>query len=127
MANWSLTDKARTERQNLNDAYDLQVSNAWKEAPPTGEGSEEFGDMEEGDLCTINGFAGTLQKVDGELRCVPDNKGQDARSVKDARTRAYLDYDRYITTAWAKPKRRWRLSRQLQQGRAVGGRSSGAA
>ena len=36
--------------------------------------------------------------------CVPDNpSANDARSVKDARTRAYLDYDRFITTQWAKP------------------------
>jgi hypothetical protein len=82
---------------------DAATENAWR---------EDFIGASEGDPCTCRGSdfpddigsPGHLELHEGRLICTPDNpSANDARSIKDARTRAYLEYDRDLTTAWQKP------------------------
>lgn len=62
---------------SMYDAYDETISGQWQ----TGQGSHGFAGSRVGDLCTVRfgrgkfgpeGAPGTLQLVDGELRCVAD-------------------------------------------------------
>jgi hypothetical protein len=94
------------QRQLLDLLYaqrDAETENAWR---------EDYPGASEGDPCTCRGAdfpndigsPGHIELHEGRLCCVPDNpSANDARSVRDARVRAYLDYDRDLTTAWAKP------------------------
>ena len=95
------TDHAALERTR--QAYadvDAQAANAWK-------GSNQG----VGGPCTVRGpeypldfgSPGTLQKRNGELVCVP-NQRRDAAAL-DAKAQAYADYDREMANAWRGPNR----------------------
>ena len=65
-------------RQRAYAEYEKRVTSAWRDGS----------DSEEGDICTIDGDAGTLQMVDGKLTCVADpDDTADAMSIKDHRVR----------------------------------------
>jgi hypothetical protein len=92
--------KRQRELDRLYAERDAATENAWR---------EDFIGASEGDPCTCRGSdfpddigsPGHLELHEGRLICTPDNpSANDARSVRDARTRAYLDYDRFITTAY---------------------------
>jgi hypothetical protein len=82
---------------------DAELENAWR---------EDFPGASEGDVCTVRGAdypndigsPGHLELHEGRLICTPDSpSANDARSVRDARTQAYLDYENHITSAWRTP------------------------
>ena len=95
------------DKKLMYDAYDQQVSSAWRGVPRSrdaslgeGLGSGQIGSdpftaggsfqvpqQQEGDLCTLNGFAGHLRMVQGSLQCVPDYRA-DAADAK-----RYQGYD----------------------------------
>jgi hypothetical protein len=88
---------------------ELELLYAQRDAELENSYREDFPGASEGDVCTVRGAdfpndigsPGHIQLHEGRLYCVPDNpSANDARSVRDARTRAYLDYDRFITTAY---------------------------
>ena len=89
---------------------DLVQRSGCRHLPFTGIGTHQYvyfgtpgGD--EGDACTINGAPGRLQRVDTELRCVPDVQLHTDAAARDALARAYADYDREAENAWRKGKR----------------------
>jgi hypothetical protein len=135
---WRLSAKAMKDdnvaaRRALYDSYDKEISQAY--LTPTGVGSTPSTELrgdQPGDVCTIDGWPGHLQKRGGKLVCIADDKtSQDARSVKKRKTqyrdpsgreagtaeeaeedlndsrsirdRAYQDYDKFITTQWRQP------------------------
>ena len=75
----------RAQRQQAYDAYHHDLVNAYKSSPhgfggdPSVTGAGSHGRA--GDACTINGRAGHLKLINGELQCVPDR--QDAASLLD--------------------------------------------
>jgi len=109
---------AMDERDRAYREVDLRDENAWRNPTPTGAGSAEFvgqqqvprtptwqqvprtpTQRQEGDLCTIDGAPGHLQRVDGELVCVPDSS-QDALPGEDERDRAYREVALRDENAW---------------------------
>ena len=91
-------DHAALERSR--QAYadvDAQAANAWK---------RNANNPGVGGPCTVRGpeypeafgSPGTLQKRNGELVCVP-NQRKDAAAF-DAKAQAYADYDREMANAW---------------------------
>jgi hypothetical protein len=71
---------ARDAKARAYAAYELELGNRWRtrdDDPPTGAGSHGPIGQREGDLCTINGFAGVLRPgPDGKLVCVVTNNKQ---------------------------------------------------
>jgi hypothetical protein len=86
---------ARDAKEAAYRAYDEEQTNAWRKS---GTGSIPFVGQRAGDLCTINGRAGHLQMVDGELQCVP-NEHADALPLMDVQT-AYALTDWEAENAW---------------------------
>jgi hypothetical protein len=92
----------RDARQRAYDSYLEDLTNAWRTPPAgfggdptiTGAGSRDPIGQREGDLCMIDGEAGHLEMVDGELQCVPD----DPDSVDSADH--YAIYDAEVSNAW---------------------------
>lgn len=94
--------------------YETDLTSAYKNNPPTGEGSGEFVGQREHDLCTIDGRPGRLVRDDetGELVCMADHPSgeRDTRTV-DERVRdhelrmveEYDAYDRALRDAWRQP------------------------
>jgi hypothetical protein len=74
----------RDECQRAYDEYRQELENAWKNDPPTGFGfpSATRG-QQEADACTINGYLGRLEMIDGALTCVPDPRRRDALSARE--------------------------------------------
>jgi hypothetical protein len=92
-------------RHSIYDEYDRDIANRWRDQPPTGFGSRGPRGQQEGDLCTIKGAPGHLQRRGGELVCVPDRREQpdpasDRRSLADE----YAAYDLRISQAWRDPQ-----------------------
>lgn len=106
-----------TDAAALNDAkakaYDeveAAMTSAWMD-PITGAGSHDLIGQREGDLCTLNGFAGRMRRgQDGKLTCVVDDHdasadvvpkatsdASEARAIKDA---AYDAAEEYQRNAW---------------------------
>jgi hypothetical protein len=87
----------------LEKAYreaDLADTQAYKHLIGWGglDATGEFRGQREGDQCTINGAPGHLRKTGDKFECIPDQR--DAAAL-DAKQRAYLDYDAYMSHAWA--------------------------
>ena len=99
------TDEACQARQQVKDAYlqrDAEQANAWKNNPPTGAGENQFRGSQPGQKCTIDGKAGHLQMMDGELVCIPDEEMEDA--MFDERESAYESYRQRLETAYKNPR-----------------------
>jgi len=94
-----VADKFRDARQVLYDEYDAAISEQWR-SPPTGVGSHGFVGARSGDVCTIDGQAGHLRVVNGELKCVADKPSRDATPLRDEREAAYRRYDAELANAW---------------------------
>jgi hypothetical protein len=103
-------------RDEIDAAYadvENDLTNAWKNKPPTGFGSGEFIGQREGDLCTIDGAPGRLcRDDDGELTCMADHPSgeRDARTIDERMqdhklrmTEEYNAYDRALRDAWRRP------------------------
>jgi hypothetical protein len=76
--------------------------NAWRNPDPqgvTGSGSHGFRGAQTGDECTIDGQAGHMKMIGGELKCVPDST-----DALDARELAYRDCDEAAANAWRNPR-----------------------
>lgn len=107
---------ADATRDAAYEEYDRRQNDAWQsKSPPSG--SYPVGTSQEGDACTINGAAGTLQAIDGHngwLECVADDDNDNssssnpydsagkfdsvkAQAIKDA---AYAAYDSEISQRW---------------------------
>jgi hypothetical protein len=79
------------------------TSPSWSGSPPTGQGAHDVPGVKQikpGTSCTINGWPGTWQWVDGTMTCIPNNRSADSLNCYDL-------YDLQIADAWrgdAKPK-----------------------
>jgi hypothetical protein len=93
--------------------YQKELTSAWEGNPPSGQGStgfvEKTGEGKAGDSCTLDGNRGTLQYVDGELVCVPDDrleryKGKDGATMQrdhaQRMSEIYAAHDRALEAAW---------------------------
>jgi hypothetical protein len=96
-----LLSRDATGRQQIADAYDAyekDLTTAWQHE--TGIGSpERFVGQRAGDLCTINGAAGHLKMVDGQLVCAEDPKPKQDADF-DARAAALAEHEHWLTNAW---------------------------
>lgn len=102
--------------------YETRLTRAYKDArgddPDVGFGENGSLDLQVGDVCTVStgggkfgpeGSRGHVKMVNGVLTCVADHLraggSEDPRdSMTDARTQAYLDYDRQVSLQWATGK-----------------------
>ena len=77
------------------------TSPSWSGSPPTGQGAHDVPGVKQIKPCTINGWPGTWQWVDGTMTCIPNNRSADSLNCYDL-------YDLQIADAWrgdAKPKK----------------------
>ena len=97
------TDEASQARQRVRDAYlqrDAEQASAWENNPPTGAGENQFRGSQPGQKCTIDGRAGHLQMMDGELVCIPDEELADA--MHDELESAYASYRDHLENSYKK-------------------------
>jgi hypothetical protein len=98
----------RDARQQANDEYLHDLTNAWKsqESKVSGFGSTEFRSaQQEGAVCTINGFPG---HINSKGECIADPPDQperlpvklDANAHRSRMAQTYDAYDRELTNAW---------------------------
>jgi hypothetical protein len=106
---YSSSDAARSTRQQAYDAYERDMSEAWRgnkmdDADTPVGAYREDPTTRAGDQCTTDGRPGTLQPVagrDGWLQCRPTKS--DAMPVNDSREQAYVDYQSRLENAWRSP------------------------
>jgi hypothetical protein len=109
---------ARAAKQRARDAYRQvcdDLENSWRNPDPDG----QLGISTEGDQCTVRqggydeGSPGHLRRIGNNLICVPDDYdpddndngfNSDRRSVRDAKERAYEQYERELRDAWRQGK-----------------------
>ena len=97
-----LSESKELDRLSAMDAKDAEfknISSSWSNNPPTGQGVHPvpgIEDIPEGTSCTINGWPGHWQWVNGVRVCVPDNKKADNLSIYDA-------YDLAKSQEWRTP------------------------
>jgi hypothetical protein len=121
---YRLSDIAlEAEKSVIYDEYDRRITSAWQDArgdhPETGFGENGSLDLQVGDECSVKegggrfgpeGARGTIQRVDGRLVSVADDRSSnDARPVRDARSHQqiidelYRRRDEELTNAWRQP------------------------
>ena len=62
------------------------TSPSWAANPPTGQGAHDVPGVKQikpGTSCTINGWPGTWQWVDGTMTCIPNNRSADSLNCYD--------------------------------------------
>jgi hypothetical protein len=82
------------------DAYDEEISRMWENKPPTGAGSSAPRGAQPGNSCTLDGRAGRLRLINGELQCVPDGPGRGSDHAMTDREAADAEYRTRIENAW---------------------------
>jgi hypothetical protein len=116
VATASARDKLRDARNRLYDEYDASAAAQYLQN--TGVGSNGFVGCRVGDLCTVRfgggtfgveGSAGHLRTIDGEMVCVADGFNPSASNdratvdVSQTKDAAYASYDTELANAWRKP------------------------
>ena len=74
----------------------INTSPSWAAKPPTGQGAHDVPGVKQikpGTSCTISGWPGTWQWVNGTMICIPNSRSADSLSIYDA-------YDLQIADAW---------------------------
>ena len=79
--------------------YENSQAEAWR-SPPTGAGERSQRGQQPGDACSIDGRAGHLRLVNGELKCIPDGPVRGNDHAMTDREAAYAEYQDRIENAW---------------------------
>jgi hypothetical protein len=100
---YNTSDAADTNREKLYDGYQQDMGQRWRGADNVGQavactvrsGAGRYG---------MEGSPGIMRMIDGELRCVADDRSNDGR--RDSQTTMdaeYAAYDARMTQAWRTP------------------------
>jgi hypothetical protein len=98
----NVNDIGLDARIEAHEQYCDELENSWR-GPPTGASSSGHRGAQPDDSCTLNGRAGHLRWIDGELKCIADRSilGEDcALSDREA---AHAEHRHYLENAWRSP------------------------
>jgi hypothetical protein len=96
---YNLSDEMYDAREAAYRDYENSQAEAWR-SPPTGAGERSQRGQQPGDACSIDGRAGHLRLVNGELKCIPDGPVRGNDHAMTDREAAYAEYQDRIENAW---------------------------